>query len=131
MTIFEFTNQDKVSFFSTRTSPNFSHFPFKLKRGFLFYFALERNPKNIFYYKYDLENYTDPVLGFLLFDKHEYTHGIMRYIFLVSIFMFTRLSNFFFVPQDLTDRINSYFQIIAFRRNLLLIGLTFHVTSFL
>ena len=48
-----------------------------------------------------------------------------------NLFMFTRLSNFFFVPQDLTDRINSYFQIIAFRRNLLLIGLTLHVTSFL
>ena len=30
--------------------------------------------------------------------------------------------NFFFVLQDLIDRINPYFQGIAFQRNLLLIG---------
>ena len=30
--------------------------------------------------------------------------------------------NFFFVVQDLMDRIDSYFQRIAFQRNLLLIG---------
>ena len=33
------------------------------------------------------------------------------------------LFSFFFVLQDLIDRINSYFQRIAFQRNLLLIGL--------
>ena len=32
------------------------------------------------------------------------------------------LFNFFFVLQDLIDRIDSYFQRIAFQRNLLLIG---------
>ena len=40
----------------------------------------------------------------------------------------TGLRNFFFVPQDLIDRINSYFQRIAFWRNLLLIGF-WHSTS--
>ena len=34
----------------------------------------------------------------------------------------TGLCNFFFALQDLIDRINSYFQRIAFQRNLLLIG---------
>ena len=34
----------------------------------------------------------------------------------------TGLCNFLFVPQDLINRINSYFQRIAFQRNLLLIG---------
>ena len=54
-------NHDKVTFFSARTSPNFSHFPRQLKRALPFDFALERDPKNIFYY-----------LLFLLFDRHEY-----------------------------------------------------------
>ena len=42
----------------------------------------------------------------------------------------TGLFNFFFVLQDLIDRIDSYSQRIAFQRNLLLIGLTLYVTSF-
>ena len=37
-----------------------------------FDFALERDPENIFYYQLDVENYTDQVLNFLLFDRHEY-----------------------------------------------------------
>ena len=36
-------------------------------------FALEIDPKNIFYYQRDVVNHTDQVLGFLLFDRHEYT----------------------------------------------------------
>ena len=39
-----------------------------------FNFALERNPKNIFYYQCNVENYTDQVLNFLLFDRHECIH---------------------------------------------------------
>ena len=35
-------------------------------------FALERDPKNIFHFQRDVENYTDQVLNFLLFDRHEY-----------------------------------------------------------
>ena len=52
----------------------FSHFPRQVKRALPFDFALERDPKNIFYYQRDVENYTDQVLNFLLFDKLEYTH---------------------------------------------------------
>ena len=40
----------------------------------LFDFSLERDPKNIFYYQHDVENYVDQVLNFLLFDRHEYIH---------------------------------------------------------
>ena len=36
--------------------------------------VLKRDPKNIFYYQRDIENYTDQVLNFLLFDRHEYIH---------------------------------------------------------
>ena len=35
---------------------------------------LEGDPKNIFYYQRDAENYTDQVLNFLLFDRQEYIH---------------------------------------------------------
>ena len=38
-----------------------------------FDFALE-TPGNIFYYQRDVENYTDQVHNFLLFDRHEYIH---------------------------------------------------------
>ena len=39
-----------------------------------FNFALKRDPKDVFYYQRDAENYTDQVLSFLLFDRHEYIH---------------------------------------------------------
>ena len=39
-----------------------------------FDFALERDPKNIFYYQRDVENYADQVLNFLLNDRHECIH---------------------------------------------------------
>ena len=42
----------------------------------------------------------------------------------------TGLFNFFYVPQDLIDRINSYFHRIAFQRNLLLIGFEYSNTRF-
>ena len=58
-----------------KNMPRFSHFPRQVKRMQLpFDFALERHPKNIFYYQRDVENYTDQVLNFLLFDRHEYIH---------------------------------------------------------
>ena len=52
-----------------------------------FDFMLERDPKNILYYQHDVENYADQVLDFLLFDKHEYIHGIFWSVILVSVFM--------------------------------------------
>ena len=39
-----------------------------------FDFAFWRDPKDIFYYQVDVQNYTDLVLDFLLFDRHEYIH---------------------------------------------------------
>ena len=52
----------------------FSHVPRQVKRVLPFDFALEGDPKNIFYYQHDIENYTNQVLNFLLFDRHEYIH---------------------------------------------------------
>ena len=52
----------------------FSHFSRQVKRALPFSFPLERDLKNIFYYQRDVQNYTDQVLNFLLFDKHEYIH---------------------------------------------------------
>ena len=74
LTKFEYINHDKVTFLSSRTSPNFSHFPRQVKRALPLNLAPERNPKNIFYYQRDVKNYTDQVLPFSLFDKQEYTH---------------------------------------------------------
>ena len=59
----------KLTFFSARTSPNFSHFHRQVKRALPFDFVLERDPK---YCQRDVENYTDQVLDFLLDDRHEY-----------------------------------------------------------
>ena len=36
--------------------------------------TLKRDPKNIFYYQRDLENYTDQVLNILLLGRSEYIH---------------------------------------------------------
>ena len=48
---------------------------------------LERDPRNIFYYQRDVENYTNQIFDFLLFDQHEYTYSIFCSVILVSIFM--------------------------------------------
>ena len=80
----KFSGLTIFKFLSARTSPNFSHFPCQVKRALLFDFALERDPKNYFYYQRHVENYTDQVLNFLLFDRH----GIFRSVILVGILMF-------------------------------------------
>ena len=80
-----------------------------------------RDPKNIFYYQRDVDNYTNQFLDFLIFDKHEYTYGIFRSVILVIIFML-RVYVCDFIPQDLIDRINSYFQRTAFQRNVIFTG---------
>ena len=48
---------------------------------------LARDPKNVFCYQFDVENYAGYVLDFLLFAGDEYTHGIFQSVILVSIFM--------------------------------------------
>ena len=53
----------------------FSPLPSQSKTcAFPFDFMLERDPKIIFNYQRDVENYPDQVLNFLLFDGHEYIH---------------------------------------------------------
>ena len=39
-----------------------------------FEFMLGKDPKNIFPYQHDIENYTDQIVNFSLFDRHEYTY---------------------------------------------------------
>ena len=60
----------------------------------------------LFYYLIDMNIYTPnlPVCNF----------GLYTYV--------TGLYNFFFVVQDLFDRIDSYFERIAFQKNLFLFG---------
>ena len=100
----------------------FSHFSRQVECVLPFNFALERDLKNIFYYQHDVENYMDQVLNFLLLiDMNIYTQNLPvcnpgQHTFVTGLFYF------FFVLPDLIDRINSYFQRIAFQGNLLLIG---------
>ena len=61
-----FSQQEYVQIFPLASPSKICVLPFN--------FALERDPKNIFYYQRDVENYTDQVLNFLLFDRHEYIH---------------------------------------------------------
>ena len=104
----------------------FFTFPLPSKTHVLpFDFALERDLKMFFYYQRDVENYADQVLNVLLFDRHEYIHT--RNLPGCNSGQYTCVTswcNFFFVLQDLIDRIDSYLQQIAFQRNLLLIGVT-------
>ena len=63
---------------------------------------LEKDPKNIFNYQSDAENYKEQVLNFLLFDKHEYTDNLRvcnsgQYIYTTGLCIFP------FVTQDLID----------------------------
>ena len=75
--LIEFTNHNKVNLFLSKNI--FKVFPLPSPSETCvppFDFVLERDLKITFYYQRDLENYTDQVLDFLLYDKHEYTHGI-------------------------------------------------------
>ena len=87
-----------------------------------FDFALERDSKNIFFYQRDVENCTDQVFNFCYsIAMNRYTRNLPvcnsgQYTYV------TRLFNFFFVLQDLIDRIDSYFQRIDFQTNSLVIG---------
>ena len=70
LTKFEFINHHKFTFFSTRT------FPRQVKNCALLLQSRvrERDSKNIFYYLPDIENYTDQLLNFLLFDRNKYVY---------------------------------------------------------
>ena len=69
MTIFDFINQDKITFFFIKSISKSFPLPSPNETYALpFDFVLERDPRNI-YYQRDVGNYTDLVLDFLLFDK--------------------------------------------------------------
>ena len=72
---FEFINYYKATFFLSKNMSKFSYFLHQVKHVcFPLTCVRERDLKNIFYYQHDIENYTDQVLNFLLFDRHEYIH---------------------------------------------------------
>ena len=87
-----------------------------------FNFTLERDPKYIFYCQHDVGNIqTRSSIFYYMIDMSIYTQNLWacysgQYVYVMG------LLHFFFVPQDLIDRFNSYFHRIAFRRNLLLLG---------
>ena len=65
-----------------------------------FDFTLEQDPKNIFYYQCNVENYTDQVLNFLLFDGHEYIMNLAfcnsgQYTYVMSLCNFFLCSSRF------------------------------------
>ena len=61
-----FSQQEHVQIFSLPSPSKTCALPFD--------FALEKDLKNIFYYQRDVENYTDQIVNFLLFDRKEYMH---------------------------------------------------------
>ena len=61
-----FSQQEHLQIFPTSLPSKTCLLPFDV--------ALERDPKNIFYYQHDLGNYMDHVLNFLLLDRNEYIH---------------------------------------------------------
>ena len=68
----EFITNDKVTFFLRKNNSKFFPLPSPSKACALpLDFALERDPKNIFYYQRDVENYSDQVLDFLLLGRDE------------------------------------------------------------
>ena len=104
MTIFELTNEDDYLCVIKNISQIFSTSLAKWKL-LPFDFVLERDPKNILYYQRNVENYADLFLNILLFHKHEYTHGIFRFVILVSIFMLQVYVTFFVSQIWLTESI--------------------------
>ena len=124
LTIFEFINHGTVTFFPLLTSlSKFSQFPRQVKHVHFSSILRQRETRkissiirvtqriiwtrsSIFCYWIDMNIYTQsfPVCNS---GQHTYVTGLL---------------NFFYVLQDLIDRIDSYFQRIAFQMNLLLIG---------
>ena len=118
LTIYEFINHYKVTFYQQEYVQIFPLPSPSITCALPFDFALDRDPKNIFYYHRDVENYTDQVLIFFyLIDMNIFTQRIFRSVVLVSILML-----WVYLTFSLIDRIGSYFQKVAFRRNLFLIG---------
>ena len=49
-------------------------------------FCITERPEKLFSINQcDTESYTDLIVDFLLFDEHDYTHGIFRSVILISI----------------------------------------------
>ena len=106
LTILEFINHDKVTFFSERTFPDFSHSPRQVKHVRFPSIQLQRETQKIF----SIASVTQRIVQtrssifYYMIDKSIYTRNLSacnsgQYICV------TGLHNFFFVLQDLIDRI--------------------------
>ena len=122
MTIFEINDHNKVTFFSAATSQYISHFPRQVKHVRFLSISRQRETRKIFSTAIVTSRIirTRSSIFLYIIDKSIHTRNLPacssgQYICI------TGLRNLFFVLQDLIDRINSYFQRIAFQRNLLLI----------
>ena len=123
LTIVEFINHDKVTFFSARASPTFFHFPHQVKHVLFPSIQCQGETRKIFsIISVTRRNIrTRPSIFYYLIDMNIHTQNIPicnsgQYIFITS------LCNFFSVLQDLIKRINSYFQRIDFQGDLHPIG---------
>ena len=93
-------------------------FPPSLACALSFDFTSERDRKNIFYYQRDAENYTDQfrnVSVMNIYPRNLLVCNSGQHTYATGLF------GFFFVLQDLIDRID-FISRVAFQRNLLLIG---------
>ena len=88
LTIFsKSTNQGKVTFFSARTSPIFPTSLAKWNMCTSLWFHVRERPEKYFVLSAWCRELCGSGPRFLLFDKHEYIHGIFWSVILVSVFM--------------------------------------------
>ena len=123
LTISKFINHNKDTFPSARTCPYLSQFPRQVKHVRFPSISRYRETRKIFSIISVTQKvvWTRSLIFYHLIDMNINTRNLSvcnsgHYVY------DTGLCNFFFVLRDLIDKINSYFQRIAFQRNLLLIG---------
>ena len=120
------------TFFSARTSPNFSQFPHQVKHVCFPLISCYRETRKIFCMISMTQRIiqTRSSIIYYLIDINIHTQNLLicnsgQYIYMTGLY------NFFFVLQDLIDKIHSYIQGIAFQWNQFLIAsITIYITSF-
>ena len=122
LTIFEFMNQDKVTFFSARTSLTFTHYPPSPSGtcALPFDFMLgRRDSQIIFYYQCDVRIIrTRSLVVYYLINMN--TSRIVV-VFISCQYIYVPGFCLFYL-RHFIDRIYTYFQRISFRKNWLPIG---------
>ena len=119
LTIFEFIDQDKVTFFSERTYPaKFS--PTSLAKWIMrasLRFRVRGRPEKYLLLSVWRRKLNRPGFKFLLFNKNQYKHAIFRSVILVSLFKLRVYSTFsFFIVKSIlkTRRMSHLFSSALF-----------------